>query len=389
MRRIKTLLLISLLALVVVPSAWALRFTDESFNPPFGETGKPYPNWSFTGAGGCGPTLPYQYRVLPGSAMPPGLNLASSGLVSGIPTQAGQFSLWVELSDEDPPSAAWCRTPVSKAQRQFTFTIVQGLKIVQTWSALTAGLLNEPYNLQFSATGGGTQTWTVSLGTPPPGLSLNSSTGLLSGTPTTKGDYTFKVKVTDGTRSDTQTYTLSIVDPLKISLGTAVGEVGLLFHLEPKPTGGKPAYTFSLGTGDVLPSGLTFDPATGAVNGEPTAPGKFSLKLTVTDSLSLTNTLDVPLVVVPKLFIVRKPLPAMKVGSPIDAKLVARGGARPRKWAILGGVPGTLPPGIKFDAKTGGLSGTPTKAGVWRLRFQVTDGLDAVASVAVRMKVTT
>ena len=63
MRRTKIFLLVALFALIVVPAAWALRFTDASYTPPVAETGKPY-SWSFTGAGGCGPALPYQYLSL-------------------------------------------------------------------------------------------------------------------------------------------------------------------------------------------------------------------------------------------------------------------------------------------------------------------------------------
>ena len=73
MRFTRILLLVSLLALVVTPIALALRFTDDSYNWAVGETGKPYTK-QLAGAGGCGPALPYQYRVLPGSALPPGRN---------------------------------------------------------------------------------------------------------------------------------------------------------------------------------------------------------------------------------------------------------------------------------------------------------------------------
>ena len=52
MRFMRILLLASLVALIVVPAALALRFTDESYNPPTGETGKSY-SFSFGGAGGC------------------------------------------------------------------------------------------------------------------------------------------------------------------------------------------------------------------------------------------------------------------------------------------------------------------------------------------------
>ncbi len=53
-------------ALVFVSAAWALRFTDESYSTPVGTVGSPY-SFAFTGAGGCGPALPYQYSLIGGS----------------------------------------------------------------------------------------------------------------------------------------------------------------------------------------------------------------------------------------------------------------------------------------------------------------------------------
>jgi Putative Ig domain len=118
-RRILVSVFVATAALVFATAAWAIRFTDESYFPPVGTVGVPY-SFTFTGAGGCGPALPYQFTVLGGSA-PPGLSLAKSGLVSGTPTQAGSWSFWVNLSDENPPSADWCRP--AQAQREFTITI--------------------------------------------------------------------------------------------------------------------------------------------------------------------------------------------------------------------------------------------------------------------------
>ncbi|MGH6901084.1 MAG: Ig domain-containing protein, partial [Geminicoccaceae bacterium] len=108
-----------LAALVVVPSAAAIRFTDDSYFVPAGVVGSPYSH-QFKGDGGCGPALPYQFRILNGG-LPPGLALASSGFISGTPTQAGSWSFWVELSDQDPPSASWCRS--AKSEREFTIEV--------------------------------------------------------------------------------------------------------------------------------------------------------------------------------------------------------------------------------------------------------------------------
>jgi hypothetical protein len=63
------------------------------------------------------------------------------------------------------------------------------------------------------------------------------------------------------------------------------------------------------------------------------------------------------------------------------------GGVAPLKWNILGGKPGFLPAGIKFSAKTGAFSGTPTKAGVYRLRMQVVDKLGIKSAIGIILKV--
>jgi hypothetical protein len=109
----------ALLALVIVPAAAAIRFTDDSYNVPSGVVGSPYGH-QFKGDGGCGPALPYQFRILSGQ-LPPGLSLSTSGLVSGTPAEPGSWSFWLELSDQDPPSQSWCIP--KQSQREFTIQI--------------------------------------------------------------------------------------------------------------------------------------------------------------------------------------------------------------------------------------------------------------------------
>ena len=382
MRFTKILVLVVLGALVIAPAALALRFTDESFNTPRGETGKAY-SFQFTGAGGCGPALPYQYKVLAGS-LPPGLSLSSSGLISGTPTLGGGWSFWVQLSDQNPPSQSWCIP--SSAEREFSITVVQGLTIKQNALSPKATFLNEPYSFQLSADGGGSQVWSIKSGSLPAGIGL-SSNGLISGTPTAAGDFSFVVQVTDTNRTDTETYSLTVVERLKVAPpASAAGEVGVPYTLALKSTGGRPAVTWSLLEG-ALPSGLVLNPATGAITGKPAVAGAYPLKVQVTDTLGLTATVDVPLTVAAKLATVKKPLPAAKVGKRYKATLKATGGVGPLKWNILGGKPGLLPAGIKFNARTGVFSGTPTKAGVYRLRMQVVDKLGIKSAIGILLKV--
>jgi hypothetical protein len=393
MRLSRILLLViaaAAIAGVVVPAAGALTFPDDVCPVrdgtvikvcPTGETGKSY-SYQIRGREGTGCVPEVKFKSV--GSMPTGLSISSGGLISGTPSQAGVWVFWIEM--KDVPSweggAPWCGDNRS-TERQFEISVFQGLQIQQRQSALTPGQVAAPYNLQFSATGG-TPAWTVSSGSLPAGLALSSS-GLLSGTPTATGDFSFKITATAGSTTDTQTYSMSVVQKLQFGAIQGVAEVGVPFQSAPQPSGGKPGYKWSID--GVLPSGLTMDPASGAISGTPTAPGKSTVKLTVTDTLGLTSTVDLPFTVAARLAVTKKPLPSAAVGRAYHGTLRATGGVIPRTGRILGGNPGLLPKGLKLNARTGELSGTPTQAGTFRLRIQATDKLGAHAALGFVLKV--
>jgi hypothetical protein len=391
MRFTRLLLLVSAAAAIAgiaVPSAGALTFPDDICPVrsgtvikvcPQGEIGKPY-SFQIQGRDGTG-CVPYvEFKSI--GTMPPGLSISSNGLISGTPTQTGEYVFWIEM--KDIPSweggVFWCADDNS-TEKQFSITIVQGLQIVQRQSVLTPGQVTVPYSLQFSATGG-TPTWTVSSGALPAGVTLSSS-GLLSGTPTAAGDYSFKITATDGSRSDTQSYSLSVVPKLQIGPLRPVAEVGIAYSVAAQATGGKPGYTWSLDGGTVLPAGLTLDPATGTISGKPTAPGKSTVQLAVTDALGLKATLSLSFNVVAHVLLAKKTLRPATARAAYNAIIAKTGGARPYTWTMTGG-----PKGLTLNAGTGRLSGTPRLAGTFRLRIKVTDALGATSTRTYILKVT-
>jgi large repetitive protein len=394
MRKIRILLLLALvgaIAGIAVPNAKALGYEDEPCPPqpqlkvchPDAQVGKSY-SLQIVGKGGCTPDS-VVYSVISGS-LPPGLSVSSSNaLVSGIPTQAGVYQFWLQVADipQWQGGAFWCQDD-KQSQWQFQITVVGGLSIVQRQSTLTPAQVNKPYSLQLSASGGGNLTWSVAAGALPAGLSLNASTGLVSGTPTAAGDSSFQIKVTDGTRSDVQTYSLSVVEPLVIAKPTAAGaEVGQSFKLELKATGGKAPYTWSA---EGLPSGLTLDAASGVISGTPADVSTATVKVTVTDALGEATEMDVSLRVEAKLALKRTALPNAKVGAAYSTMLSRVGGVAPFQWAITSLKP--LPAGIKLNAKTGRLYGAARRAGTYRFRVQVTDSFGLHSSLSYVLKVT-
>ena len=386
--------------------AHALAFDDGTpcpqppggtFACPSGTVGSPY-SIQLVSHGGCGPALPYQYRVLSGS-LPPGISLSSGGAISGTPSTAGFYEFYLELSDQNPPSQSWCIP--KKAERQFSIRINSGLQIV-TNSIPQNATVGQPYTAQLDAqlvtslnpptgTPATGATWSVVSGVGtglPAGLTL--ANGLISGSPTTEGAYSFRIQASLNGASHFQTYSLTVRQPLKLAAAKPLAtpplptawEVGLPFSAKLTPSGGSGTYTITLGSG-TLPNGLTLGPD-GTISGTPTTAGVFRATVRLADSEG--RTLDYPanFGVAARLAVGTVALKPGKVGRLYRARLVSTGGIPVRKWKVL---KGPLPKGIRFDPTLGTLTGTPTKPGSYRVTFQVTDGLKVVAKKTLRIVV--
>ena len=134
-----------------------------------------------------GGLTPYTWSITQGN-LPNGLGLdPNSGMISGIPTTLGNFSFTVQVQDSN----------LVKATANFNISI-EATGVTMTTSGLPVGNLNANYSATLGATGGTTPyTWTINSGALPGGLSLNGSTGVISGTPSTTGTYTFNLEVRD------------------------------------------------------------------------------------------------------------------------------------------------------------------------------------------------
>jgi large repetitive protein len=399
MRRFVLILVVAIgLAGVVVPSAAALRFESGdcyesspggTWVCPTGTVGSGY-SAQLKGAGGCGPALPYQYRVLSG-ALPPGISLSASGAFGGTPTTAGTYDFWVELSDQDPPSASWCAP--AKSQRPFRITINPGAGsppppplVIETSSAPT-GTVGVSYSTALKATPSGSQTWKVTGGALPPGLGLAASTGLVSGTPAAAGSFGFQVTVTDtASRSAERDLQIAVRAPLVVTPlapqgsqgGLPFSEVGIPLDARVTATGGSPQLTWALAAG-ALPDGVVLQ-TDGTLVGAPRTAGRFTFTVRVSDDEGRTATLDATLTVAPTLSITTRRLRSATAGRPYRAKIGTLGGVGPVTWTIVRGTP---PRGVRLARKLGLLVGTPRRVPVvgsartrtYRFTLEATDAL--------------
>jgi hypothetical protein len=219
----------------------------------------------------------------------------------------------------------------------------------------------------------------VQSGNLPQGVSF-SPQGLLSGTPTTEGSYTFVVRAQGGGgATDIETETLVVRQPVVISSpfvgGSAApkSEVGVPFSAALTATGGNGAFTWTLASG-ALPAGVVLASG-GTVSGTPTTAGRFTFVLRVTDGEGRVATVNGALVVAAKLAITTVRLKAAKVGTAYRARVAKVGGAAPILWTITG----KLPKGLKFAPKLGIFLGKPTQAGTFRVTVQALDALQVTA----------
>lgn len=343
---------------ITITSAVAIA----SASLPGGTVGAAY-SQSLAATGGSGT---YTWSIVNGS-LPPGLSL-SGATIAGTPTTAGQFSFTVKVTDG-----------TTSAQQQFSITIASGVGITTT--SLPGGTVGAPYTQSLAATGGsGRYTWSIASGSLPPGLTLSGAT--ITGTPTTAGQYSFTVKVTDGVSSAQQQLSISIGAAIAIAgCPSASAVAGQAYSSSLSATGGTPPYSWSVSAGQ-LPPGLNLNPGSGAIAGVPAAAGAYNVTFQAKDSRSATATQACTINVGAALAITTASLAAGTVGIPYSQSLAATGGTPPYSWSIISG---SLPAGVSLSGAQ--IAGTPSAAGAFAFSVRVTDSANSTADASLSITI--
>ncbi len=166
-----------------------------------------------------------------------------------------------------------------------------------TTASLPGGTVAAPYAQTVAASGTGPITFALANGTAlPAGLTLDPATGVLSGTPTTAGSFSFQVRATNIMGADTRTYAFEIAAAPAITTTSIPGATAGAAYSQTITATGTGPVTFALASGSALPAGLTLDPVSGVISGSPTASGTFAFTVAATNAAgtdSRTYTLTV------------------------------------------------------------------------------------------------
>jgi hypothetical protein len=257
---------------------------------------------------------------------------------------------------------------------------------------LPNGNVATAYSQVVSASGGAAPyTFALSSGALPTGLSLDTTTGAITGTPGTVGTFNFTITATDsngcpGSRAYTIVIAAAACPAITVSpIALPSGPIGVPYTQLVTAAGGTAPYAYTA-TG-TLPNGLTLNAATGAISGTPTTAGTFNFTITATDSNgcpgSRAYTIVIPAGVCPAITLSPASLSVGYLGLPYSQAVSASGGVAPYSYAFSG----ALPAGLTLNPTTGAITGTPTAIGTSNFTITATDANGCTGSIPLSLTI--
>ncbi len=311
--------------------------------------------------------------------------------VFGKTNDQGQVQVTINLSGPGDYTFLFQTAAGGTATYEFAVTVPVPGTLKLTVVGGTAATIGSPFGAAITAEGGiPPYTFAVLAGALPDGLSLSEG-GVITGTPTKEGTFSFVVQATD---SKKQTGVIAVTitvaksgtttTPLVVTLtGPAAGTTGVAFNALLGATGGTAPYSFSVLAGS-LPPGLSLS-SNGSITGTPTTVGTFTFSVQATDSKGATGTgnfsitVSSPQTSAPTIT-TTSPLPDGTPNKSYAVVFAATGGTAPYTWRIeetnvLAGI------GLTLNPTTGLLGGilSATSNGTYLAVIRVTDANGAFA----------
>lgn len=287
----------------------------------------------------------------------------SGNVISGTPTSTGVFKFDVSAANGDGLDT-----------KEVTLTVtVDATAPVFTSSTSVNGTVGESFTYT-ATTDNPWVDWSIS-GDIPAGLSFNTTTGVLSGTPTTAGDYDVLITGTNiygntGLGGSVNILIAPVPVPVITSADSATGEVGQVFSYTITATNTPTSFGAQ---GLVAVPGLSLSVG-GVISGTPTVFGVFPITLTAENNDGTSTPVELLLTInkaggaVPVPTITSSATVNGKVGTALSYQIVADG--NPATYSAPGLAAIT---GLSIDTTTGLISGTPSVAGTFNVTLRATN----------------
>ncbi|MGZ5545369.1 MAG: putative Ig domain-containing protein, partial [Limisphaerales bacterium] len=263
--------------------------------------------------GASGGTAPYTFTVA--GTFPEGLTLSPGGVISGIALYVNQYQFEVIATD-----AHGCSSETGTAN-YFMDVSCPGMTL--TPAALPSVVTGTAYSTNLSVSGGVAPYTFALIGTSvlPPGLTLNTNTGVISGTPTTAGTYDFTVEGYDAYFCPAnQAYTMEVTagcPTITLSPATLLdGNLGISYSQTFTASGGVASYSYAVTNGS-LPNGLSLAP-NGSLTGIPLALATNTFTVTATDANGCPGSANYTLAINPSGSVLDTNKPTVAITSPMN-----------------------------------------------------------------------
>jgi len=292
----------------------------------------------------------------------------TSGLISGIPNVSGVFVIHITASNQTGTGFA-----------DVTLTVIPSQNPVINSPTTVSATVGVPMVYAITATALPTSFGATNL---PPGLSVDTSTGLVSGTPLLAGAFATTVTATNasGTGQAIVTFNVGVATgaPNITSPTTAQGTVGGAFNYQIAGTLSPTSFdAVTLLPGNlvstILPVGLTVNQSTGVISGTPNAIGNFNIIVLATNGAG-TGSAVLALTVVSTIPVITSATTVNgNVGVPLTYQITATG-IQPITFSPTG-----LPPGLTFSGNT--IVGNPTTEGTYLVSIDATNSVTTTTTV--------
>jgi len=285
--------------------------------------------------------------------------------IEGDPTTPGAFSVTIKVID---------RQTQNTASKTLTIDVME----ISTPTSLPGGSTCSFYSQSFSVSDGPPPpyNWSFSNSAPPPGLTINATSGVLSGTPTASGPFSFTIEALSPSANvfATQTFSLNVSSLCFFDTTLPNGDVNSFYRESLVVSGGVAPLAWSVHTGG-LPTGVNIDPTSGLLSGTPTVAGPYTFSIQVVDSTGAVASQSFSITINPALaFTTTSPLTPGTAGMNYSVTFAATGGAGSYTFSTQ-----NPPQGLTLSS-AGVLSGAPTQ-GTFQVTVTVTDSLNDSVSM--------